>query len=632
VCQAILAADREAQGRFSGHGSALAQGYNHVIMPLANTRDKRTQILWGIRDFEHRLQRKPEGMWLAETAVDLETLDLLAEQGIRFTLLAPRQAHRVRNLKGGHWCDVSGNRIDPKVPYLCKLPSGRSIALFFYDGPISQDLAFGGLLYDGADFARRLLEAYSEDGESPELVHIATDGESYGHHHRNGDMALAYCLHHIESKELARLTVYGEFLEKYPPTQEVKIHENSSWSCIHGIDWNQSWRAPLRKALDWLRDALAPAYEKELGSIVQDPWGARDEYIEVVLDRKEEAVREFLKRQAGRDLSFEQQMKALKLLELQRHAMLMYTSCGWFFDEISGIETVQVMQYAARAMQLGRQTCGLDLESELIERLRAARSNLAALGTGAATFEKYVKPAELDLLRVGTHYAISSLFEEYPKTAEVFSYTAQSEEYEREEAGRQRLAVGTARIRSDITWDQSEISFAVLHLGDHNVIGGVREFVGDEAFAAMKREVQEVFRRSDIPEVIRCIDQHFGEQTSSLWHLFRDEQRAVLDRIRYSTLDEVEISFRTIYQNNYSMMNFLHNLNIPLPRALRAAAGYTVGSDVLVLFRDENMDVGRLRELVDEATRWSLDIDSQTVGYLAGNWINERMEWWAGRG
>ncbi|MBI5014988.1 MAG: DUF3536 domain-containing protein [Deltaproteobacteria bacterium] len=642
--EAIVEADRESRARFSGHGSALAQVYNHMIMPLASPWDKRTQVLWGLRDFERRFGREPEGMWLAETAVDLETLDILAAEGIRFTILAPRQARRVRRLRGSDWRDASGGRVDPKRPYRCRLPSGRAISLFFYDGPISQDVAFSGLLNDGAAFARRLAGAFA-NRDGPQLVHIATDGETYGHHHRKGDMALAYCLHHIEFEGLARLTVYGEYLERNPPNQEVEIFEGSSWSCVHGVQrwqadcgcnsgtkpgWHQRWRRPLRVALDWLRDAASPCWEREGSRLFRDPWKARDAYVDVILDREGESVRAFLSLHANRELTEEESVRALKLLELQRHAMLMYTSCGWFFDEVSGIETVQVMLYAARAIQLARHTCGVDLEPEFLVKLRQAPSNVPEIGNAATAYERYVRPATLDLLRVGSHYAIATLFEEWPEVVQVFAYTAQNEVYSREEAGRQRLAVGRAFVRSDVTREVSHVSFAVLHLGDHNVMGGVREYLGEEAFHAMSADVKEPFRRSDIPAVIRVIDQHFGDHTYSLWHLFRDEQRKVLDQIRYSTLEEVEASLRQIYQNNYPIMNFLKSLQSPVPKALRVAAEYTVGADLASLFRNDAMDVHRLEALVGEVGQWSLEIDWETLGFAASRWVSARVEAWAG--
>ncbi len=279
VYEKIIQADVQSRERFSGHGSALAQAYNHMILPLANQRDKNTQIIWGIRDFEHRFGRKPEGMWLPEAAVDLATLDVLAEHGIRFTILSPYQARRVRPIGEEKWTDVGRGAIDPRRPYLQRLPDGRSLAIFFYDGPISQAVAFERLLKNGEEFANRLIGGFDNERETAQLVHIATDGESYGHHHRHGDMALAYALDHIEANGFARLTNYGEYLERHPPTHEVEIFENTSWSCAHGIerwrsdcgchtgqnpDWNQSWREPLRNALDWLRDALAPVYEEKM--------------------------------------------------------------------------------------------------------------------------------------------------------------------------------------------------------------------------------------------------------------------------------------------------------------------------------------------------------------------------------
>nr|HPN89033.1 DUF3536 domain-containing protein [Candidatus Omnitrophota bacterium] len=366
VYKAILDSDKKSQENFSGHGSALAQAYNHMIMPLSNERDKETQVIWGMKDFEHRFKRKPEGMWLPETAVDIKTLEVLAEHKIKFTILAPHQAHAVRKIGEKVWQDVTGAKVDPKQAYLCKLPSGKSIVLFFYDGPIAQSIAFSDLLNSGEKFAQRLVETLPLDDRHASLAHIATDGETYGHHHRFGDMALAYFFHHIISKNLAKITIYGEYLEKCPPTYEVAIYENTSWSCVHGIErwrsdcgccsgmnaaWNQKWRAPLRKALDKLRDDAANIYEREMGLFVKFPWELRNHYIEVVLDRSVSNVEKFFNKYIEKRLLREDQIKILRLLEMQRHAMLMYTSCGWFFDDVSGIETTQIIQYAARVIQ-----------------------------------------------------------------------------------------------------------------------------------------------------------------------------------------------------------------------------------------------------------------------------------------
>ncbi len=378
----ILESDRISQKKFSGHGSAIAQAHNHMILPLANSRDKQTQIVWGIKDFEHRFQRKPEGMWLPETAVDTESLELLAAHGIAFTILSPFQAAKVKKIGEANWMDVSGGRVDSQLPFLCRLPSGKSIAIFFYSGSIAQEVAFAGLLNNGAAFAERLVSSFPKERENESLLcHIATDGETYGHHHRFGDMALAYCFEHISSKGLAKITIYGEFLEMFPPLWEVEIVENSSWSCVHGVErwradcgcrigehagWHQKWREKLRLSFDWLRDQSAAVFERESAGYLKNPWEARDEYIQLILDRSQPSVDQFLKKISKKILSSGDRVKILKLLESQRHTLLMYTSCGWFFDELSRIETIQVIQYAARCVQLIKEICGTDLEQEFV--------------------------------------------------------------------------------------------------------------------------------------------------------------------------------------------------------------------------------------------------------------------------
>jgi len=640
--QAILEADRLSLERFSGHGSAIAQAYSHMILPLANRRDKYTQVVWGIKDFQKRFGRFPEGMWLPETAVDVETLEILAELGIKFTILAPRQAKRVRRMmRSARWHDVSGGRIDPTTAYLCVLPSKKSIHLFFYDGPISQDVAFGGLLNSGEAFLNRLLSAFNDHRDWPQMVHIATDGETYGHHRRFGEMALAYCLHLIESQNSARLTNYGEHLAKQLPTHWVEIFDHSSWSCVHGVErwkencgcnsgmhsgWTQAWRRPLREAMDWLRDTLAPLYEDQSKEFLKDPWRARDEYIDVILDRTEGNVEEFLKRNGTRDLSKEEKGTVLKLLEMQRNTMLMYTSCGWFFDELSGIETTQVLRYAARAIQLAEELFNRAIGKDYLQRLEKAPSNIQGFEHGAKIYDMFVKPSMLDLLRVGGHYAISSLFEDYPESTRIYCYTADSERYDRMEVGKLRLAIGKTRIKSEITWEEEPISFAVLHLGDHNLNGGVRKFMGEETFSTMHEEIREAFNKGDIPDVIRLMDKHFGMNNYSLWHLFKDEQRKVLNQVLRPIMEGIEISFRKVYEENYPMMNFLQGLGMPLPKPFSVAAEYIVNLDLRRIFEAEDFHSEKFETLVKEAQKWSLEIDKETIGFVATSWINRLME------
>jgi len=628
VYAAVLEADRLSQQNFSGHGSAIAQVYNHMIMPLCNARDKRTQIIWGIRDFESRFKRKPEGMWLAETAVDLETLDLMAEQGIKFTVLAPHQAKPVKQSK-----------IDPRVPYRCHLPSGRQIVIFFYDGPIAQGVAFEGLLNNGEQFARRLTDGYGAGNPQPQLIHIATDGETYGHHHKFGDMALAYCLQYIESNQLAQLTVYGEFLQKYPATQEVEIVENSSWSCVHGVErwrsdcgcstggqpgWNQKWRAPLRQSLDWLREQLSPLFETQMAAFTSDPWSVRDKYIDVILDRSEEKIGGFLQNITGRALKEDEKIKILKLLEMQTNAMLMYTSCGWFFNEISGLETVQILKYAARAIQLAQDVADVKLEEGFISQMAGAVSNVPELKDGAQIYRTMVKPSVVDLLRVGAHYAMTSLFEQYASKTNLYSYTVQSDQYDLKEAGRLRMAVGRAMVRSKDTWEQATICFAVLHLGDHNFIGGVDYLKADE-FAKMRTLTTNAFLESDIPGVIGVIKDYFKYHNYSLWHLFKEEQQNILNQVLGSTMEDIETSFRQIYDHHYPLMQIKNEISLPLPRMLMTVVEFVLNRDISVLLEAEDVDIKRFKQLVEEMKRWSFKRDQADFTFLASQRISSLM-------
>jgi len=634
IYQAILEADQQSAQKFSGHGSALAQGYNHMILPLANRRDKVTQVKWGMRDFESRFGRKPEGMWLPETAVDTETLEVLAENGIQFTILAPRQAQRIRSKNSSKFEDVSGARIDPARAYLAELPSKKRINLFFYDGPISQGVAFEGLLNDGKRFADRLMSGFSDSRQGPQLVHIATDGESYGHHHHRGEMALSYALDDIERQKIAKLTNYGEFLEKHPPKHFVEIVNNSSWSCVHGIErwrndcgcnsgghpWNQQWRAPLRAALDWLRDKLAPIFESQLKEFVRDPWATRDDYIRVILDRSEESRRSFFADHAIRPLEPHEQVTALKLLEMQRHALLMYTSCGWFFDELSGLETVQVIHYAGRALQLAEECSEEKLEAEFLQHLAMAKSNLPEHGDGAKIYEKCVKPAVIDIKRVGGHYAISSLFESYPDKTRIYCYEVDRHKYSVEAEGKIRLATGSARFCSAITEETAALDFTVLHLGDHNVTAGIRS--ADASSDEDQKKLVTAFAQADTAEVIRLLDQVYGKSTFSLRQLFRDEQRKIANLILNDSLNSAAAVYRTVFEGQAPLIRFLNGLDIPVPNALKSAAQIALNSQLEQYLERPDLDPDSIHGLLREAVACKIALDSTTLEYK----VRKRLE------
>ncbi len=627
--RAIINADRQSRDRFSGHGNALAQVHSHLIVPLCNPRDKRTQVIWGMRDFEHRFGRKAEGIWLAETAADTDTLEVLAEEGILYTILAPRQAKAFRKIGDKSWTSTSEAGIDPRRPYLCKLPSGKSIALFFYDGNIAQDVAFNGLLNNGKSFASRLLEGFTESDE-PQLVHIATDGESYGHHHRYGEMALASCLNYIEENGLAVITNYAEFLEKFPPTFEAQIHDNSSWSCVHGVerwrsncgchtggrsDWTQAWRTPLREALDWLRDQLVPIFEKQAGEMLNDPWQARNDYIDILLDRKETRIQAFVEQQAKRELTKAETTHLMRLMEMQRNAILMYTSCGWFFDEISGIETNQILQYALRAIHYAQQVSGKDFHPKFLKQLEKAPSNVYE--NGATAYKNYVVPTQVGLTRAGMHYAASSLFERYPEQLSLFNYEAVSEVFERIIAGTQRLAVGRAVMKSKITLSEKQFSFAVLYLGQQNIIGNIATDMDRDTFDQMKKRITEAFRSTNLGDVIAIMQEYFGKEKYTIWHLFRDEKRKILEQITDQSMRQAENTFRDIYNDSYQLMTGILRSGIPVPVTFTHAVQHVINVDLQRFFQQERLNPKELRKLASEMQKWNVTLADPSAFALA---------------
>jgi alpha-amylase/alpha-mannosidase (GH57 family) len=639
----ILDADRESKKYFHGHGSAIAQVYNHLIMPLANTNDRRTQVVWGKADFAHRFKREPEAMWLAETAVDIATLEVLADEGMKYTILAPHQAKRIKKIgdPDDAWTETPDASVDPKMPYVCRLPSGKAIVLFFYDGPVSYALSFGDLLKSSKNFLERLMASFRGKDKTPQLVHIASDGETYGHHSRYGDMALAHCLDSIRKDRSAHLSIYGDYLERNPPTHEVEINENTSWSCAHGVErwksdcgcnaghqgWHQKWRAPLRTALDWLRDELIPVYEQEVRRFTDDPWGLRNDYIRVILDRRKKNVDNFFSTHLNRPISPEEKTRLLMLLELQRHALLMYTSCGWFFDDISGIESVQILRYAARVLQLAKDAAGVDLEEKFITKLKEIPCNIPEHGDAARVYDLFVKSTVIDFYRVGAHYAISSLFDSAEDEHTIYSYTTADESIEKVEAHKWKMVLGRAVLRSRIIEYQCAIAFGFVHMGDHNVIGSVSAYTGEEHFSQMKSRMKKAFAGLNVADVVAGLDEHFGHHNYTIWHLFKNETRNVFLKITGEALKSIESSFRQIYELNYPIMQAMREAMMPLPPAYMTAVQYTVNHDLKsILESPETIDTAVLDKLYEETKKWNVPLDKEALGYVAANRINALME------
>lgn len=614
--QRILDADKNSAENHSGHGNAMAQVYNHMIMPLASERDKYTQTIWGIKDFHHRFGRMPEGIWLAETAVDGDTLDVLVDCGIKFTVLSPYQAKKIRKIGDKDWQDVSWGNVDPGRTYRYFLKDGtdRYIDLFFYDGSVSKSVAFEELLRNGDKFMKRLRDGVSHSRNYDQLVNIATDGESYGHHTMLGNMALSYTVTKKIKETDFILTNYGEFLEKHLPVYEADVLEPSSWSCSHGVGrwkedcgcstgagtgWDQKWRKPLRDALDWLRDELYEVYEKNASKYLKDPWGARNRYIDVILDRKEKTVNSFCAAEADRKLTPVEMVNVIKLLEMQRHSMLMYTSCGWFFADISGIETTQILKYAARAMQIAEEFHQVDLETNFLKILSEAQSNIPKFGNGKDIYLKFVKPSIVSAKQVVSHWAISSLFEEYEDETDVYCYKIKTFDYSKIQKTGTSLVIGRIKVVSSITFEQHDMIFALLHYGGEDFHCVIRGYAGKSEYDRIKETIVNRYETLPLTEVVRGLDEFFGREYFTLKNLFIEEKRKIINILIQDKLQEFASTYKNLYEEAKGPMLQMKELGLQVPEEFKISAEYAIRSSLNSLIEGVE-DLGN-KELLEQA-------------------------------
>lgn len=644
----IIKADIESVNEHCGHGNALAQVYNHIIMPLANEQDKITQVKWGIRDFEYRFGRKPEGIWLAETAVDDDTLRVLVDNGIKFTVLSPYQAQKIRKEGDKDWADVSWGNIDParSYRYYIKSAPGKFIDLFFYDGAISRSVAFDELLKDGNKFARRLKEGVSDCRDYPQLINIATDGESYGHHTKFGDMALAYVLQIKAKEEGFTITNYGEYLDKYRSDYEVDIKQASSWSCFHGVGrwkedcgcstgghpgWNQKWRKPLREALDYLRDELILVFENEGPKFFnKDCWEVRNNYINVILDRNLMNVLKFQNENFLSNLSDEDKVKAMELLEIQRQAMLMYTSCGWFFSEISGIETVQIMKYAARAMQLASRFTRKDFEARFTEILSEAKSNISEYGTGKDIFNNFVKPSIVTPKQIASLWAISSLYEDFEEEENVYCYTIRCKDYQKVHKSNSNFIIGHIEIQSKITLQKCSLMFALMQYSGGDFHCAIKEYSDEAEFKTMKSELSKIFMLNPLTEIIRAIDEYFGKDYYTLKDIFIEERRKILQRLLKGKMQKFAQIYQDMYDEGKGSIYHMQNLGLAIPDEFKIAAQYALGRKFNDLIIDSAgfMDAGVLQEAADinfETKKMGIKIDKTLSNTIFGKKILQNI-------
>jgi alpha-amylase/alpha-mannosidase (GH57 family) len=620
----ILEADRLSVRARGGHGNAIAQVYNHMILPLATRRDKVTQVRWGLGDFRSRFGREPEGMWLPETAVDDESLEVLAEAGLKFTILAPHQAGRVRALGDEPWQEV-GDRIDPSRAYLWRGRGGQQLALFFYDGPISRAIAFEDALDRGEHLVARLRGGFSAERTWPQLVHCATDGESYGHHKTFGDMALAAAIHQLETGGDVALTNHGAFLAAHPPTHQVQIRERTSWSCVHGVerwrsdcgcrmrgDWHQRWRRPLREALDWLRDQIDLFYEARASAYLKDPWEARDRYVDVVLDRTPERLEAFFAATQRVALDAAARVETRRLLEMERNRLLMYTSCGWFFDELSALEPVQILKYAAMSLQYLRDLGGGVLEPDFVRRLEAAPTNVRDYPSGADVYRRLIRPAVVDWRRVVAHYAITGLVEEYPDDARIYAWRVRREDETREAYNGTALRIAQVRVTAGMTGETREGMYALLHFGGHDFSCGIRVWEDRATYEALKADLLRRYGQHSMADMVHGLDEHFPRDSFGLPHLFIEERRRVLGSVIRAVLDRHEETYHRIWDESRKLVRYLREVEAPIPEVFRITAKHVLEEEITGEVRHAAVAgtfSERAFELVAEARGLGLTLD-----------------------
>ena len=628
----IIKADIESIQQHNGHGNAMAQVYNHMIMPLANSKDKETQVKWGIKDFERRFGRKPEGIWLAETAVDDETLRVLVDNGIKFTVLSPYQALKMRKNGDKNWQDVSWGNIDPARSYEYKIKSdpSKTIDLFFYDGAISRSVAFDELLTDGNKFIKRLKEGVSEVRDYPQLINIATDGESYGHHTKFGDMALSYVLKIKAEDEGFKITNYAEYLDKYKSDYEVDIKQASSWSCFHGVGrwkedcgcstgghpgWNQKWREPLRNALDYLRDEMAKIFETEgVKYFNTDVWDVRNNYIDVILDRNYSNIKKFQKKYFNSELTEDEKVKGMELLEIQRQSMLMYTSCGWFFSEISGIETVQIMKYAARAMQLASRFSDINYEEKFLAILSAAKSNITEFGTGKDIFERFVKPSVVTSKQLACLWAVSSIYQEFEDEEDVYCYTVHQKDYQRVQKSNSNFIIGHIEICSKVTLQKANLVFALMQYAGGDFHCAIKEFSTNDEYQKLKTTLIKTFMLNPLTEIIRALDETFGKEYFTLKDIFIEERKKILQILLKDQLEKFANTYKEMYNQGKGSIYHMQNLGLEIPNEFKISAQYAMSMryNETLSHTDGFVDKQTIQQISDinyEAKRMGIKID-----------------------
>ncbi|MDP8253441.1 MAG: DUF3536 domain-containing protein [Candidatus Kaelpia aquatica] len=639
----IKTADLESREMNNGHGNAIAQPYNHMIMPLADDKDKDTQLCWGLKFFEHIFGRASEGIWLPETACNYDTLKYLKKYNIKYVILAPNQVSKIRKLNQKQWQDVSDGSVNIGVPYRIFLGQDKTefIDCFFYQGDISHAISFQHIMHSAQSCAKRISSSYGTGN----LVSIATDGETFGHHHPFSEMCLAYLMKYELPSEGIETLNYGSFLEKNPPEYEALIKEGedglgTSWSCSHGVGrwhddcgcrtvdrpgWNQSWRKPLRDALDWLRGEIDKIFIDQGKEVLNDPWEARNDFIQVIIEPSDKVVSEFIDKHCK---DRKRSPQAFRLLEMEHMRMLYYTSCGWFFDEISGIEPVQNLRYAARAMQLAKEASGVDLEQGFLEKLQLAKSNLEELGNGRVVYERFVKPQIQGWDNYLSSYLIKSSF--FNDEGGFYKFKIEKRNEQKITQGDDELEFGRIAIKDRISLGESEKIYILL-----KTRGGERECFLRDFEEGVYKEIEERFQDgvwiSDKKRLKEMFSRFFPDGCYKVKDIYPGEQERILEHIFRAKKDSIFNVLGDIWDNNVELMEEYRDIGLLLPYEMHLLGASIVHNQIkesLLLFKSSRdfKAIEDLKRLFLKIDKMRLEMDMDAVSIMVAEIASEISE------
>jgi len=620
----ILEADKKSMDLNNGHGNAIAQVYNHVIMPLASDDDKRTQIEWGIKDFTHRFNRFPESMWLAETAIDTKTVNLLIEYGIKFIILSPHQADRIRSFNSMSWIDVSTGLIDTRVPYRIfhrdnddKVNKKKYLDVFFYNASLSSAVGFEHLLTDAFSFAERIQHSFDSWSPAGQAVIIATDGESYGHHEKHADMCFsAFCTRETANRDFS-ITNFGNFLEMFPPQFEVVLKsgphgEGTAWSCAHGVgrwcrdcscstgglhNWNQKWRAPLRESFNYLKHEINAMYDKKLKLHVRDLKKLRNDYIDVILNTENKAA--FVKKHVKSPKKSFNKSTMFKLLEAQHNAQLMYTSCAWFFADVSGIEPVQNMKYAAKIIEILDEFTDKDTEAEFLKILDKANSNIQEQGSGKDCYERYVKTSIYQPEMIIGNYAIETFVLNEVTDRKIFHYKLHTVLHEKKHDGSSPVYKGMVKITNEKT---DFIDNFIYYL-----------------FVPSYKDIHCYILNSDENlefnvSPVNTIEDKIASLTHSKFYGLKDligyNRENLIQLALKEEMNRLKRIFNDIYKKNIDLLSSLKQYDLDLPKVLKEVCSFALTEKI-------TKEINRLKKITS-AKKVYKDYEKVRDIYLAG--------------